>query len=159
MHQVQLVMFLDAWFIVCAQYLGDASDNSWYRQCSGKIFWLSPSLLPPVFPLASSFSPSSHLPTDPRWVSVNLGVFICFNCASIHQLLGAHISKVQSVHDKLTEDMLEVCGLFFFLAKQTEYIVSLYEFSWNPYLQNPCIARNGVMTSLFTQVYQTLVPY
>lgn len=48
---------------------------------------------------------------------------------------------------------------FFFLAKQTEYIVSLYEFSWNPYLQNPCIARNGVMTSLFTQVYQTLVPY
>lgn len=34
---------------------------------------------------------------DPRWSSVNLGVFICEVCAGIHRRLGTHISKVKSV--------------------------------------------------------------
>ncbi|KAJ8761650.1 hypothetical protein K2173_004426 [Erythroxylum novogranatense] len=32
----------------------------------------------------------------PRWASVNLGIFICMQCAGIHRSLGVHISKVRS---------------------------------------------------------------
>lgn len=34
---------------------------------------------------------------DPRWASVNLGIFICDACAGIHRNLGTHISQVRSV--------------------------------------------------------------
>lgn len=34
---------------------------------------------------------------DPRWASVNLGLFICEACAGIHRNLGTHISQVRSV--------------------------------------------------------------
>jgi len=34
---------------------------------------------------------------DPRWASVNLGIFICETCAGIHRDLGTHISKVKSI--------------------------------------------------------------
>mgnify|MGYP001025331454 CR=1 FL=1 len=33
----------------------------------------------------------------PTWASVNLGIFICQNCAGIHRKLGVSISKVRSV--------------------------------------------------------------
>lgn len=33
----------------------------------------------------------------PTWASINLGVFLCLNCAGIHRDLGVHISKVRSV--------------------------------------------------------------
>lgn len=34
----------------------------------------------------------------PRWVSWNLGIFLCIKCAGIHRNLGVHISKVKSVN-------------------------------------------------------------
>mmetsp|Transcript_27673 Transcript_27673/g.76134 ORF Transcript_27673/g.76134 Transcript_27673/m.76134 type:complete len:369 (-) Transcript_27673:445-1551(-) len=34
---------------------------------------------------------------DPRWASVNLGIFICEVCAGIHRNLGTHISQVRSI--------------------------------------------------------------
>ncbi|GMK54884.1 hypothetical protein CspeluHIS016_0114700 [Cutaneotrichosporon spelunceum] len=33
----------------------------------------------------------------PRWASVNLGVFLCVTCASIHRKMGTHKSRVKSV--------------------------------------------------------------
>lgn len=43
-----------------------------------------------------------------RWASVNLGIFLCQNCAGIHRGLGTHISYVKSVNlDEWTLDMIE----------------------------------------------------
>ncbi|KAJ1632440.1 hypothetical protein T492DRAFT_591077, partial [Pavlovales sp. CCMP2436] len=33
----------------------------------------------------------------PRWISINLGAFICLPCSGIHRNLGVHISKMRSV--------------------------------------------------------------
>ena len=33
---------------------------------------------------------------DNSWCSVNIGVFLCTNCAQIHRGVGTHISKVKS---------------------------------------------------------------
>ncbi|OCF33592.1 hypothetical protein I316_04665 [Kwoniella heveanensis BCC8398] len=37
-----------------------------------------------------------HAPA-PRWASVNLGIFLCVGCASIHRKMGTHKSRVKSV--------------------------------------------------------------
>jgi len=34
----------------------------------------------------------------PRWVSWNIGIFLCIRCAGIHRNLGVHISRVKSVN-------------------------------------------------------------
>lgn len=47
--------------------------------------------------------------TGPEWASVNLGVFICLECAGIHKRIGPAVSQVRSVQlDKWTEQMIEV---------------------------------------------------
>jgi len=33
----------------------------------------------------------------PRWASINLGIFLCANCAGHHRSLGVHITKVRSI--------------------------------------------------------------
>lgn len=44
----------------------------------------------------------------PFWVSVNIGVFICVNCAGIHRRFGSNISQIKSLTlDKLTNIEME----------------------------------------------------
>ncbi|KAL3622615.1 Arf-GAP with coiled-coil, ANK repeat and PH domain-containing protein 2 [Castilleja foliolosa] len=32
---------------------------------------------------------------EPKWVSFNIGAFVCIKCSGVHRSLGVHISKVQ----------------------------------------------------------------
>lgn len=34
---------------------------------------------------------------DPKWVSINIGVFLCIQCAGVHRHLGTHISQMRSI--------------------------------------------------------------
>lgn len=44
----------------------------------------------------------------PRWASINLGIFLCVQCASIHRSLGTHTSRVKSLTmDTWTREMVE----------------------------------------------------
>jgi hypothetical protein len=46
---------------------------------------------------------------NPRWVSINLGVFVCMRCCGQHRKLGVHISKMKSVTlDRWTPEMVRV---------------------------------------------------
>ncbi|KAJ4978194.1 hypothetical protein NE237_008974 [Protea cynaroides] len=45
---------------------------------------------------------------DPKWVSINLGVFICIKCSGVHRSMGVHISKVLSVKlDEWTDEQVD----------------------------------------------------
>lgn len=47
--------------------------------------------------------------SDPDWASVNLGVFVCINCAGIHRRLSVNVSRVRSIRlDTWTKEMVEV---------------------------------------------------
>ncbi|XP_011403042.1 PREDICTED: arf-GAP with dual PH domain-containing protein 1-like [Amphimedon queenslandica] len=44
----------------------------------------------------------------PDWASVNLGIFICIDCAGIHKRLGTSVSHIKSVKlDQWTQDMIQ----------------------------------------------------
>jgi len=45
---------------------------------------------------------------DPKWISSNLGVFICIKCSGVHRSLGVQISKVLSVKlDEWTDEQVD----------------------------------------------------
>ena len=46
---------------------------------------------------------------DPRWVSINLGLYLCIECSGIHRSLGVHISKERSIElDLWDKDTIQV---------------------------------------------------
>lgn len=49
--------------------------------------------------------------SDPKWASVNLGVFLCIECAGVHRSLGVGISRVMSTEmDSWRNEWIETCS-------------------------------------------------
>ena len=38
-----------------------------------------------------------YFPSDPTWLSTNLGVLTCIECSGIHREMGVHVSRVRSL--------------------------------------------------------------
>jgi len=73
--------------------------------------------------------------SDPDWVDLSFGVFICIDCSGIHRSLGSHLTKVKSISlDNFTDDNVAVrCFFFiviiiFFLSFQCFILRSFYKY-------------------------------
>ena len=54
----------------------------------------------------------NNIKTAPDWASVNLGIFICIECAGIHKRIGPAVTQVRSVQlDKWTDKMVNVSDI------------------------------------------------
>ena len=59
----------------------------------------------------------------PKWVSINIGCFLCMKCAGIHRSIGVHITRIQSI----TLDVWTKEQYNFLDARGNVYVNSLYE--------------------------------
>ncbi|KAF4671676.1 hypothetical protein FOL47_001345 [Perkinsus chesapeaki] len=70
---------------------------------------------------------------NPRWASVNLGVFICTNCAGIHRGIGTHITFVQSATiDKWKPEWIALAD-----AIGNKVANDYYEYNVPPHIHKP----------------------
>ena len=69
---------------------------------------------------------------EPEWAAVNLGIFLCIECAGIHRRLGTGISRVKSIKlDRWTEDTVIVMFIFRSNYLFKMFLLSIeYDFDW-----------------------------
>ncbi|CAH1274121.1 ADAP1 [Branchiostoma lanceolatum] len=79
---------------------------------------------------------------DPDWASANIGIFICIDCAGIHRMLGAHISKVKSLRlDSWSDDQVEFMTSTGNLAAKAKYEIHVPPFYHRPMAKDPQVLR------------------
>ncbi|KAI3824611.1 hypothetical protein L1987_06075 [Smallanthus sonchifolius] len=80
------------------------------ENCSDELDEETPSAGPKLRLANFLFESGNELCADcgspsPKWVSANLGAFVCIKCSGVHRSLGVHISKILSVNlDEWTEE-------------------------------------------------------
>ncbi|XP_072044082.1 arf-GAP with dual PH domain-containing protein 1-like isoform X2 [Amphiura filiformis] len=76
------------------------------------------------------------------WASYNLGIFLCVNCASIHRMLGAHISKVKCIQlDQWNDDQVEFMAATGNLKAKEQYEQYVPVFYKRPTTGEPQVLR------------------
>jgi hypothetical protein len=70
---------------------------------------------------------------NPRWASINIGCFLCHQCAGLHRSLGTHISKVRSV----TLDLWDGDTVKFMATQGNEKVNRKYEANFRAKRPNP----------------------
>lgn len=54
----------------------------------------------------------------PDWAAINIGIFLCIDCAGIHRRLGTTISRIKSIKlDQWTHEMIEVSTIILVILK------------------------------------------